>query len=115
DRKRGEIAAIIAAQQARRSAPAQAREAGGRLADRRTVAIVTGQQGGLFGGPLFTLLKALTALKLADQVARDHNVPAVAVFWIDAEDHDWEEVRSCTVFDEQLIPQRISLPARPAG
>ena len=114
-RRRDAIAGVVAAQQNRRRAPAAAIDAGRRLADSRTVAILTGQQAGLFGGPLFTLLKALTALKLADQVSRDHNVAAVAIFWIDAEDHDWDEVRSCTVFDEQLVPQRISLPARPAG
>jgi len=113
DRRRGDIAAVIAAQQERRGAPPEARKAGGTLADARTVAIVTGQQAGLFGGPLFTLLKALTALKLADQVSRDHKVPTVAVFWIDGEDHDWEEVRSCAVFDEQLAPRTVSLPARP--
>ena len=94
---------------------ARAREAGALLADRQTVAIVTGQQAGLFGGPLFTLFKALTAIKLAEQVSRDHKVPAVAVFWIDAEDHDWEEVRSCTVFDEALAPRSVSLPARPGA
>jgi bacillithiol biosynthesis cysteine-adding enzyme BshC len=115
DRRPDELAAVIAAQQERRQAPARAREAGQLLADRRTVAVVTGQQAGLFGGPLFTLLKALTALKLADQVSRDHHVPAVAVFWIDAEDHDWEEVRSCTVFDETLTPRTVSLPARPGA
>jgi bacillithiol synthase len=113
ERRRDEMAAVIANQQERRQAPARAREAGRLLADGRTVAVVTGQQAGLFGGPLFTLLKALTALKLAEQVSRDHNVPAVAVFWIDAEDHDWEEVRSCTVFDEALTPRTVSLPARP--
>jgi bacillithiol biosynthesis cysteine-adding enzyme BshC len=113
ERRRTEIAAVIASQQERRQAPPRAREAGQLLADGRTVAVVTGQQAGLFGGPVFTLLKALTALKLADQVSRDHNVPAVAVFWIDAEDHDWEEVRSCTVFDETLTPRTVSLPARP--
>ena len=113
ERRRDEIAAVIANQQERRQAPARAREAARLLADGRTVAVVTGQQAGLFGGPVFTLLKALTALKLAEQVARDHNVPAVAVFWIDAEDHDWEEVRSCTVFDEALTPRTVSLPARP--
>ena len=90
--ERNEIAAVIARQQDRRSAPEAARLAARRLADAGTVAIVTGQQAGLFGGPLFTLLKALTALKLAEKVSREHNVPAVAVFWIDAEDHDWNEV-----------------------
>jgi bacillithiol synthase len=112
-RRRSEIAAVIEAQQARRNAPPAAREAARLLSDARTVAIVTGQQAGLFGGPLFTLLKAMTALKLAEQVARDHKVPVLAIFWIDAEDHDWEEVRSCAVFDETLTPRTISLPARP--
>ena len=106
---------MIAAQQRRRQAPARAIEAGRQLADAGTVAIVTGQQAGLFGGPLFTLLKALTAIKLAEQVSREHHVPAIAVFWVEAEDHDWNEVRSCTVFDDQLEPRDVSLPARPAA
>ena len=115
DRRREDIARVIAAQQERRQAPPRAREAGALLADRRAVAVVTGQQAGLFGGPLFTLLKALTALKLASQVSRDHGVPAVAVFWMDAEDHDWEEIRSCTVFDSDLAPRTVSLPLRPGA
>ena len=115
ERRRADIAAVIAGQQQRRNAPPRAREAGRLLADSRTVAIVTGQQAGLFGGPLFTLLKALTALKLANQVARDHSVPVVAIFWIDAEDHDWEEIRSCTVFDADLTSRTVSLPPRPGA
>jgi bacillithiol biosynthesis cysteine-adding enzyme BshC len=114
-RRRDEIAAVIAAQQRRRQAPPRAIEAGRQLADAGTVAIVTGQQAGLFGGPLFTLLKALTAIKLAEQVRRQHHVPAIAVFWVEAEDHDWNEVRSCAVFDDQLQPHDVSLPARPAA
>jgi bacillithiol biosynthesis cysteine-adding enzyme BshC len=109
-RKRAEIAAVLAAQQSRRDAPAPAIDAARKLADPRTVAIVTGQQAGLFGGPLYTLLKAVTAIRLAEQVAREHQVPTVAVFWIDSEDHDWSEVRSCTVFDDTLTPRSISLP-----
>ena len=115
DRPRGDIARIIARQQERRQAPPRAREQARLLGNSSTVAIVTGQQAGLFGGPVFTLLKAITALKLAEQVARDHHVPAVAIFWIDAEDHDWEEVRSCTVFEQDLTPDTISLPARPGA
>jgi len=112
NRRRAEVAGIVAAQQRQRGAPPPAVEAARRLTDPRTVAIVTGQQAGLFGGPLYTLLKALTALQLADQVAREHGVPTVAVFWIDAEDHDWNEVRSCTVFDDAFGTRTLSLPMR---
>ena len=111
-RRRDEIASVVAAQQQRRGAPLPAIESAKRLADSNSVAVVTGQQAGLFGGPLFTLLKALTALKLADYISRDHHVPAVAVFWIEAEDHDWDEVKACTVFDGQLEPRTVSLPSR---
>jgi len=114
-RDRARLSSVLAAQQDRRGAPEAARAAAAQLADAKTVAILTGQQAGLFGGPLFTLLKALTALKLADRVARDHGVPCVAVFWIDAEDHDWDEVRTCTILDQALEPQTVSLPARTDG
>jgi bacillithiol biosynthesis cysteine-adding enzyme BshC len=113
-RRRREIASVVATQQRRRQAPSRAIDAGERLADAGTVAVVTGQQAGLFGGPLFTLLKAVTALKLADQVTREHKVPAVAIFWVEAEDHDWNEVRSCTVLDSSLEPRDVALPARAA-
>jgi len=114
-RHRDQIASVIGKQQEQRGAPPPSRAAAEQLADPRAVVVVTGQQAGLFGGPLFTLLKALTALKLAAQVSRDHGVPAVALFWIDAEDHDWNEVRSCTVFDEALTACTVALPARPAS
>ena len=111
-RKRAEIAAAIGGQQRRRGAPPAAVAAAQQLADPQTVAIVTGQQAGLFGGPSFTLLKAVTALKLAARVTREHRVPCVAVFWIDAEDHDWDEVRTCQVFDESLNLHPVGLPPR---
>jgi len=106
------IADVVAAQQRRRGAPSAAIDAAARLADPRTVAIVTGQQAGLFGGPLYTLFKAITALKLADRIREDHGVPTVAVFWTDAEDHDWDEVRSCTILDPSLNPATVALDAR---
>ena len=112
DRRRAEIANVVEEQQRRRGAPPAAVASGRKLADPQTVAIVTGQQAGLFGGPVFTLLKALTALKLAGHVTREHRVPCVAVFWIDAEDHDWDEVRTCQVFDETLNLHTVGLPPR---
>ena len=101
-RQRDRLVDVLHAQQRDRGAPPAAVEAAGELTDRQSVAIVTGQQAGLFGGPLFTLLKALTAIRLAQQVRAEHGVPAVAVFWIDAEDHDWDEVKSCRVLDSEL-------------
>jgi uncharacterized protein YllA (UPF0747 family) len=104
----------MAQQQERRGAPAEAREAEARQAQPGSVAVVTGQQAGLFGGPLFTLLKALTAVTLAERVHREHGVPAAAVFWIDAEDHDWDEVRACLVLDESLTLRTVAVPPHAA-
>jgi bacillithiol biosynthesis cysteine-adding enzyme BshC len=103
------IARVIAAQQERRNAPAAARTAAAHLAEPRTVVIITGQQAGLFGGPLFTLLKAITTMKLAEQIQRAHGVQVVPVFWIDAEDHDWPEVNHCTVLGNELEPRSVTL------
>lgn len=110
-----EIAAIISTQQRRRKAPKAAIEAAGRLSEPGSVAIVTGQQAGLFGGPLYTLLKSITAIKLAERLTREYEVPAVPIFWVEGEDHDWEEVRTCTVLDAALQPRRVELPPRPTG
>lgn len=113
-RESARIAEILAAQQARRGAPPAAREAAARLADANAVAVITGQQAGAFGGPLFTLLKAVTAIQLARRAASEHHALVVAVFWVDAEDHDWEEVRSCTVLDAEFQPRTLTL-AEPEG
>jgi len=59
-------------------------------------AVVTGQQVGLFGGPLFSLYKALTAIKLA-RVATELGVDCVPVFWLATEDHDLAEVNRVSI------------------
>ena len=110
-RRRADIAGILGAQQERRGAPPAARTAAARLAHPDTVAVVTGQQAGAFGGPLFTLLKAITALQLARRAGAEHGVEAIAVFWVDAEDHDWNEVKGCTVLDGDFQPRTIALAA----
>jgi uncharacterized protein YllA (UPF0747 family) len=62
-----------------------------RAAAARGVVITTGQQPGLFGGPLYTLYKALTALELADAIEAACGVPAAPVFWAATDDGDLAE------------------------
>ncbi|HET8656775.1 MAG TPA: bacillithiol biosynthesis cysteine-adding enzyme BshC [Longimicrobiaceae bacterium] len=54
--------------------------------------VTTGQQAGLFTGPLYTIYKALTAARLADTLEERLGIPVLPVFWTASEDHDWAEV-----------------------
>ncbi len=62
------------------------------LAGDDTYVVSTGQQTGLFTGPLYTIYKAITAVKLAKQVSEETGVRAVPVFWMAADDHDFAEI-----------------------
>jgi len=66
------------------------------LRDSDCLAVVSGQQAGLFTGPLYTIYKALSAVKLAGCL-RERNTKAVPVFWIATEDHDFPEVARAEV------------------
>ena len=61
------------------------------LRESDSIAVVSGQQAGLFTGPLYTIYKALAAVKLAGCL-RQRGTKAVPVFWIASEDHDFAEV-----------------------
>jgi len=61
------------------------------------VVITTGQQPGLFGGPLYTLYKALTARAVAERLERATGIPACALFWAATDDGDFEESASTAV------------------
>lgn len=84
-----------------------------------TVAIVTGQQVGLFSGPAYTVYKALTVARLAARL-NEQGINAVPIFWLATEDHDFAEVDHCYVFDRANQPKRLRLanggaPQSPVG
>lgn len=90
-----------------------------RLAQPGTVAVVTGQQTGLFSGPAYTIYKALTAVRLAEQLTL-HGTPAVPIFWLATEDHDLAEVNHTFVFGRDHQPVRLQAngrgePQQPVG
>ncbi len=74
--------------------------------------VVTGQQPGLFGGPLLTLYKGLTAVALARRLEERFAVPVVPVFWNAVNDDDFAEVRSCTLVTPEPKLVTIEVPAR---
>lgn len=116
DRDRATLADVLAEQNARWGNGDDAVRANVEaLRDGRSAAVVTGQQLGLFGGPLYTVYKAATAVRLARQMTEDTGRPVVPVFWLAGEDHDFDEVRSTVVLSGRE-PVRIALPpddARP--
>jgi bacillithiol biosynthesis cysteine-adding enzyme BshC len=89
-----------------------------RLAQPGTLAVVTGQQVGLFSGPAYTIFKALHAARLTEWLS-ENGIPAVPVFWVATEDHDFAEVNHVWVFDAQHRPVKLemrrSASAQPVG
>lgn len=110
ERDRRAVGALVEDQLARRAAPAEARAAAAQLSDPSAVAVLTGQQAGLFGGPLYTLLKAITTIQLARRVATEHGRTVVAIFWVASEDHDWNEVRSTAIVDRNGDLRTMAVP-----
>src|SRR5262245_11643230 len=112
---RAKVAEALERQQRARGATVAAERAA-LLRDGETVAVVTGQQPGLFGGPLYVLYKALGALKTA-RLLQSRGRRAVAVFWVASDDHDFAEVRSASIIDDagQIRTLRYTPHREPIG
>jgi bacillithiol biosynthesis cysteine-adding enzyme BshC len=76
--------------------------------ERGAIAIVSGQQVGLFTGPAYTFYKALTAIQIAQELTEE-GIDAVPLFWMATEDHDLDEVRGTNWFVDGHL-QRFELP-----
>jgi bacillithiol biosynthesis cysteine-adding enzyme BshC len=116
DLPREALARAVVRQQQALGSDAAARSAA-RLAQRESVAIVTGQQPVLFGGPLFVLYKAMAALEIAARLERSSGRPVVPIFWVAADDHDFAEIRLVPVLDESGSLRHVRYAPRqePAG
>src|SRR5271155_4558097 len=111
------VAAILRKQNAVFGSDSKTQENLERLAN-GAVAVVSGQQVGLFGGPSYSIYKALMAIQIAQELRRE-GVDAVPIFWMATEDHDVDEIRHTTWFhDGRATRFEIPAPAdaaRPVG
>jgi bacillithiol biosynthesis cysteine-adding enzyme BshC len=118
--RRKEVTAILRAQNIAFGGGPAALENLDRL-EKGAVAIVSGHQVGLFSGPAYAFYKALTAIQLAAELTRS-GVQAVPVFWMATEDHDIDEVRHVSWFQdgelkrfELRAPDSAEHAGRPVG
>lgn len=105
--RRAEVARLLRAQNALFGADEATLQNLARL-EQGAVAVVSGQQVGLFGGPAYSIYKALTAVQIAQELTSE-GVAAVPIFWMATEDHDLEEVRYTTFFENGGLV-RFELP-----
>jgi bacillithiol synthase len=83
-----------------------------RVVDGNGVVVTTGQQAGLFGGPLYTIVKAISAITLADELQTLSGVPVAPVFWAATDDADFLEASRTWVADADGLTE-LALPASP--
>jgi bacillithiol biosynthesis cysteine-adding enzyme BshC len=81
----------------------------------QALAVTTGQQPGLFTGPLYTVYKALTAAALAQALTARWGQRVVPVFWVAGDDHDFAEINHCAVIGADGAVRPILLRERAAG
>jgi bacillithiol biosynthesis cysteine-adding enzyme BshC len=111
DRKgldRRALVEVLRSQNEAFGAPPKTLENIGLLLKPGTYAVVTGQQVGLFGGPLYTIFKAITAIKLCSRLKESHpRYEFVPVFWIEGEDHDFAEMNHIGLLDAESKLVRV--------
>ena len=80
-----------------------------------TAVVATGQQVGLFLGPLYGFYKAASAIAVARALEAESGTRVVPLFWLQTEDHDFAEIACCTVAGADGAPAELSLPPEPAA
>jgi len=105
---RTELVEILLDQNRNYGSSEQALENIRKLGEEKTVAVVTGQQVGILTGPMYTIYKTITIIKLAEQLGRTFpEYTFVPVFWMENEDHDFEEVNKIGLLNADHVPVTV--------
>ncbi|MBD3381868.1 MAG: bacillithiol biosynthesis cysteine-adding enzyme BshC [candidate division Zixibacteria bacterium] len=116
DYKREELVAILTEQNKSYGFAGKTFDNIEKLRDTKSCVVFTGQQVGLLTGPMYTVYKTLTALKLAQEMEDKLDVPVVPIFWMATDDHDFEEVRHVHILDKLYNLHKIDYePNEPPG
>lgn len=83
-----------------------------KLKQDNSVVVIGGQQAGILTGPLYTIHKVISIIKLAEKKEKELNIPVVPVFWIAGEDHDYQEVNHVFIqmnnkVDKWVYPEKM--------
>jgi bacillithiol synthase len=96
-----EVADIISRQYGNRKISPKTAKNISLLKNKKTLAIVTGQQLGIMGGPMYTIYKIITAIKLSKNLSeRYEDYDFVPVFWLEGDDHDFDEISSIKTIND---------------
>lgn len=112
---RTELAALLQRSHAALGAPEPCLAAAASLADPRSLCVLTGQQAGFLGGPLYTSYKIVTAIRTSRLLADLTGRPVVPVFWLASEDHDFQEINHAFSLDPSGEVRRLSFAWSGAG
>ena len=82
-----------------------------KLKHENSVAVIGGQQAGLLTGPLYSVHKVISIIKLAEQQERELRIPVVPIFWIAGEDHDYQEVNHVYALRNDK-PEKMTYPEK---
>lgn len=110
---RGKMAAVLRRQNELYGASQKTMANIERLKDPRAVCVLTGQQAGLLGGPLFSIVKMLGIIKSAKLYEQQLNRPVIPIFWIAGDDHDFDEVNHLYLLNRTSEPCEITYPTPP--
>lgn len=107
--------AVLAALEARYAGDARRRAHLDRLRAGGAACVVTGQQAGLFCGPLYSVHKAASAIRLAERLEAETGTPCVAIFWLQSEDHDFDEIATAHTLAAGLVSLTVEADPADAG